>query len=298
MFWYSKGKTWTLNRDEVRIPHKDGGPHAGGFKGAKLAPNDQSYGRKGKVPESWWTGIAIAPRSSTEYLGYPTQKPRALLERIIRASSKPGDIVLDPFCGCGTAVDAALRLKRQFVGIDISSFAIDLIIDRRLKDRSISTYGIPSDFASATKLAREKPFDFESWAVTRIPGFAPNTRQRADGGVDGRATLADKPSDFDSKLALAQVKGGDSFSLSALRDFIGVTERDNAALGCYVTLEPVTSQQARMAAANAGRITVSGYPYRRIQLWPVSDYFDDRLPNLPVMAEPFTGKPLSQGRMF
>ena len=195
-------------------------------------------------------------------------------------------------------MDAALRLKRQFVGIDISSFAIDLIIDRRLKDRSISTYGIPSDFASATKLAREKPFDFESWAVTRIPGFAPNTRQRADGGVDGRATLADKPSDFDSKLALAQVKGGDSFSLSALRDFIGVTERDNAALGCYVTLEPVTSQQARMAAANAGRITVSGYPYRRIQLWPVSDYFDDRLPNLPVMADPFTGKPLSQGRMF
>ena len=261
-----------------------------------------SYGKRyylkgGKPYDSVWEVPALSP-TAKERMGYPTQKPRALLERIIRASSKPGDIVLDPFCGCGTAVDAALRLKRQFVGIDISSFAIDLIIDRRLKDRSISTYGIPSDFASATKLAREKPFDFESWAVTRIPGFAPNTRQRADGGVDGRATLADKPSDFDSKLALAQVKGGDSFSLSALRDFIGVTERDNAALGCYVTLEPITSQQARMAAANSGKITVSGYTYRRMQLWPVSDYFDDRLPNLPVMADPFTGKPLAQGRMF
>lgn len=235
--------------------------------------------------------------TDNERLGYPTQKPLALLERIINTSSKRGDIVLDPFCGCGTAVDAARRLGRQFVGIDISSFAIDLIIEKRLKDRSISTYGIPSDFTSAIKLAREKPFDFESWAVTRMPGFAPNTRQRGDGGVDGRAMLADKPSDHDSKLALAQIKGG-KFSLSALRDFIGVTHRDNAALGCYVTLEPVDTPQARMEVANSGKITVSGYTYRRIQLWPVSDYFDDRLPNLPVMADPFTGKPLSQGRMF
>ena len=235
---------------------------------------------------------------ANERLGYPTQKPLALLERIIKASSNRGEIVLDPFCGCGTAVDAARRLGRQYVGIDISSFAIDLIIEKRFNDRTIPTYGIPADMISARKLAREKPFDFESWAVTRMPGFAPNTRQHADGGVDGRATLADKPSDFDSKLALAQIKGGDSFSLSTLRDFIGVTHRDNAALGCYVTLEPVDTPQARMEVANSGKITVSGYTYRRMQLWPVSDYFDDRLPNLPVMADPFTGKPLSQGRMF
>ena len=114
------------------------------------------YLKGGKPYDSVWEVPALSP-TAKERMGYPTQKPRTLLERIIRASSKPGDIVLDPFCGCGTAVDAALRLKRQFVGIDISSFAIDLIIDRRLKDRSISTYGIPSDFASATKLAREKP---------------------------------------------------------------------------------------------------------------------------------------------
>ena len=252
--------------------------------------------------ESWWTGIPqIAPRcQSKEYLGYPTQKPIVhCLERIIRASSKPGDIVLDPFCGCGTAVDAALRLKRQFVGIDISSFAIDLIIDRRLKDRSISTYGIPSDFASATKLAREKPFDFESWAVTRIPGFAPNTRQRADGGVDGRATLADKPSDFDSKLALAQVKGGDSFSLSALRDFIGVTERDNAALGCYVTLEPIDFTTGPYGSGKFWQD--NGQRISRIDACSCGLSATTSMTACPICPSwriPFTGKPLSQGRMF
>ena len=291
LFVYGKEEKRSVHNILRLLPYRD---IYARDKSGKVNPG---YHPDGKMLHDWWE-IPQISSVAKERLSYPTQKPIALLERIIRASSNPGDVVLDPFCGCGTAVDAARRLKRQFVGIDISSFAIDLIIDRRLKDRSISTYGIPSDFASATKLAREKPFDFESWAVTRIPGFAPNTRQRADGGVDGRATLADKPSDFDSKLALAQVKGGDSFSLSALRDFIGVTHRDNAALGCYVTLEPVDTPQARMEVANSGKITVSGYPYRRIQLWPVSDYFDERLPNLPVMADPFTGKPLAQGRMF
>lgn len=255
------------------------------------------YHPDGKMLHDWWE-IPQISSVAKERLGYPTQKPIALLNRIIEASSDPGDIVLDPFCGCGTAVDASRRLKRQFVGIDISSFAIDLIIDRRLKDHSIPTYGIPTDMASARKLAREKPFDFESWAITRLPGFAPNTRQRSDGGVDGRATLVDMPSNFDSKLALAQVKGSESFSLSSLRDFIWVAERDRAALGCYVTLEPVTSSHARMEVANTGTITVTGNKYRRVQLWPVTEYFEDRLPKLPVMADPFTGKPMAQGRLF
>ena len=147
--------------------------------------------------------------------------------------------------------------------------------------------------ASARKLAAEQPFSFESWAVTRLPGFAPNTRQVADGGVDGRAMLATKPDNHDSRLALAQIKGG-RFSLSALRDFIGVTDRDRAALGCFVTLEPVTSTAARSATANTGKISVSGYEYRRMQLWPISDYFDGRMPSMPVMTDPYSGKPLDQ----
>ena len=242
----------------------------------------QLYGQKG-----WF------PKKDDENLGYPTQKPLALLERVVRAASNPGDVVLDPFCGCGTAIAAARRLGRRWIGVDISAFAIDLIRDRRLEDRSIPVRGIPSDMASARKLARERPFDFESWAVTRLTGFAPNTRQRGDGGVDGRGTLAVKPDDFPSRLALAQVKGG-KFNASQFRDFQHVVNRDKAAVGYFVTLEPVASRTARPEAAAMGEIRIQATRYPRMQLWPIGDYFEDRFPAIPPMCDPMTGKPMTQ----
>ena len=246
---------------------------------------------KGLAQRDVWD-ISILAGSSKERLGYPTQKPLGLLERIIRASSKPGDVILDPFCGCGTAIEAAHKLKRQWVGIDISSFAIDLIRNERMKGMKIPTQGIPQDVESAKKMAREQPFAFESWAVTRLPGFVPNTKQVADGGVDGRAMLAEKPEDFNSRLALAQVKGG-KFSLSGLRDFIHVAERDKAALGCFVTLDPVDTRAARSEVAGLGKVRVAGREFRRMNLWPISDYFDGRLPVLPNMTDPYTGRPIA-----
>ncbi len=239
----------------------------------------------------WNIGI-IAP-AAKERLGYPTQKPLALLERIIKASSNEGDIVLDPFCGCGTSIDAARRLNRRWAGIDISSFAIDLIRKERFKNEDIPAKGIPRDMASARKLAREKPFDFESWAVMRLPGFAPNMKQTGDGGVDGRAALAHAPDGAESRLALAQVKGG-RFSLSHLRDFSGVMERDQAALGYYITLDPVETRAARAEAREKGKIAILGAEYERLQLWSIHDYFERRLPNLPQMLNPYTGKELDQ----
>ena len=251
--------------------------------------------KKGKAVGDVWSDIMSFQQIPTakEKLGYPTQKPLSLLERIINASSDRDHLILDPFCGCGTTIEAAQRLGRRWAGIDISSFAIDLIREKRLRDRTIPTKGIPVDLASARKLAAEQPFNFESWAVTRLPGFAPNMKQVADGGVDGRAVLAAQPDDYDSRLALAQIKGG-GFHLGALRDFRHVTDRDQAALGCFVTLEPVGSRAARAEAADAGTITVSGQRYRRMQLWPISDYFDGRLPLLPMMNDPYSGKPMAQ----
>ncbi|MCY3746328.1 MAG: DNA methyltransferase [Acidobacteria bacterium] len=247
--------------------------------------------RTHRTIDNVWRLPCLQP-AAKERLGYPTQKPLSLLERIIEASSNPGDLVLDPFCGCGTAIEAAHKLKRGWVGIDISSFAIDLIRSERMKGMKIPTKGIPQDVASARKMAREQPFAFESWAVTRLPGFAPNTKQVADGGVDGRAMLAEKPEDFDSRLALAQVKGG-KFSLSGLRDFTGVVKRDQAAVGCFVTLEPVNTPAARAEVAGLGKIRVGGRDFRRMSLWPVSDYFDRRLPVLPSMTDPYTGRPMA-----
>ena len=244
---------------------------------------------KEKLDEVW--DLPYLMPAARERLGYPTQKPLALLDRIVRASSNPNDIVLDPFCGCGTAIEAAKNLNRQWVGVDISAFAIDLIRERRLKDPSIPARGIPYDLVSAKKLASEEPFNFESWAVTRIPGFIPNTKQVADGGVDGRATLVETPENYDSRKALAQVKGG-KFTLSGLRDFIGVTNSQKAAVGCFITLEPIETRAAREVVVNMGRVKVSGSVFPRMQIWPISDYFDRRPPVMPLMTDPYSGKPL------
>ena len=298
VFWYSKSDEWTFNPDEIRQSYSPSSRAREGYRAnaSKVAEGTVQLDGRGKFPESW---IYIPPLkgNSREYLGYPTQKPLALLDRVIKASSNKGDVVLDPFCGCGTAIDAAHRLGRRWIGIDISSFAIDLIRDKRLQDKNIPTRGIPYDLQSARKLASEQPFSFESWAVTRLPGFAPNTKQIADGGVDGRATLAHMPDNHKSRLALAQIKGG-KFSLSALRDFIGVTNRDKVALGCFVTLEPVETIQSRREVANTGKTMVSGREYRRMQIWPISLYFEQRLPELPLMNDPYSGKPLDQIALF
>ena len=133
--WYSAGDTWVFNSDDVRIAHKDGGPHTGGFLGQIDDGASDAYGGKGKIPETWWAqekgnGLAIAARQKVQYVGYPTQKPLALLDRIIRASSNEGDVVLDPFCGCATAAVAAERLGRQWIGIDISPKAAELVTSR------------------------------------------------------------------------------------------------------------------------------------------------------------------------
>ena len=243
-----------------------------------------------------WTDIPPISPAARERLGYPTQKPLALLRRIIQASSNEGDLVLDPFCGCGTTVEAARDLRRRWCGIDISPFAVELVKDRRLRDPTIQTLGIPADLTGARKLAKEQPFAFESWAVTRLPGFAPNTRQRGDGGIDGRATLATAPDDADTRLALAQVKGG-HFHLSHFRDFRHVVDREQAAVGCFVTLDQ-TPAKTRADAKTAGRVHVAGQPYDRLHLWSIADYFDDRLPVLPVMTDPYSGQPMNQPSLF
>ena len=240
----------------------------------------------------WWADIKIlgGPKNK-ERLGYATQKPLALLERIVKASSNPGDVVLDPFCGCGTTVEAANKLDRAWLGIGISPFAIDVIRERRLQDSSIPAYGIPYDLAGAGKLAAERPFAFETWAVTRLNGFVPNTKQVADGGVDGRGTVWEQPDADVTRLALAQVKGG-HFNLGNLRDFNHVIDRDRAALGCYLTVDRVDTHAARSETAGMGTIRVGGMAYPRMQRWSMADYFDGLPPILPLMADPYTGKPM------
>ena len=205
-------------------------PQRGFWPGLKRYANADT----GKAVQALWTDIPgfTNYRKGPDFLGYPTQKPVALLERIIKASSNAGDLILDPFCGCGTAVAAAHKLNRKWAGIDISPFAIDLIAQKRFPEFKVPTEGYPYDLAGAQKLASEQPFKFERWAVTRIPGLAPNDKQVGDGGIDGVGYLLAKPEDTTDQV-LAQVKGG-KYQLGQLRDFLGVMERERAAMGLCI----------------------------------------------------------------
>ena len=128
--------------------------------------------RPGVALEEIWADIRAIAAQAKERIGYLGQKPVALFERIVEPSSNPGDIGCDPFCGCGTTIAAAWKLRRRWLGIDISSFAIDLVREKRMRDPTVPTKGIPLDMASARKLAAEQSFSFESWAVTCRPGAA------------------------------------------------------------------------------------------------------------------------------
>ena len=259
---------------------------------ARVIPVDESA----QEPQhDVWSDIGIIAGNSRERVGYPTQKPLALLKRIVAASSNPGDLVLDPFCGCGTAVVAAHNLERRWIGIDISPTAINIIRQRRLVPMGVKAeaFGIPKDMASARMLAAEKPFDFEAWAVSAIPGLAPNERRGGDGGIDGRGRILDAPAGGGSRLVLAQVKGGRGFVLDQFRAFLRVLDREGAALGVYVTLDPVSSPSARREAAELGEVAVGAGRYPRAQLWSIADHFEGRAPSLPTLADPDTGRPIA-----
>ena len=243
-----------------------------------------------KLPQDWIELPPLRP-NARERLGYNTQKPRALLERIIKASSNEGDFVLDPFCGCGTTVVAAHNLGRRWAGVDISAFAIDLIQERRFAPLNVTANirGIPADLESARRLAGARWADFQAWAVTRVAGLVPSDSMSGDGGVDGRGRMLAQPQGDYSRLALSQVKGG-RFVLGQFRDFLHVMERDRAAIGIYITLDSVSSPGARSEIARLGSIRVGANEYPRVQLWSIADYFAGHLPNLPTMADPYTGQ--------
>ena len=140
ILWYAKGKIWTFNRDDVRLPYKDPNqrPRKAFDTGKSFEPAEiEAMRKRGKVAEDWWNDIAVAVRSPKERIGYPTQKPLKLLERIIKASSSPGDMVLDPFCGCATTLVAADRLDRQWAGVDLSPLAVKLVKQRIAADRGL-----------------------------------------------------------------------------------------------------------------------------------------------------------------
>lgn len=236
----------------------------------------------GMLVPNLWDDIQSLSGAHAERLGYPTQKPEALLERIINASSNPGDIVLDPFCGCGTTIAAAQKLGRHWIGIDITNLAIALQ-KYRLQDaygleagRDYLVIGEPKDLASAAQLAQESRHQFEWWALSLIraqpinPGDSSGKKGKkgADRGIDGQIVFIDDSSGKPKRI-LVQVKSG-HVSASIVRDLRGVIEREGAALGVLITLDP-PSQPMKTEAASAGYYTSPGWgrDYPRLQILTV-----------------------------
>lgn len=227
-------------------------------------------------PELWLNS------ASAERLGYPTQKPEALLERVIAVSSNEGDVVLDPFCGCGTAIVVAQRLKRQWIGIDITHLAITLI-RHRLRDAfggsvKYEVIGEPVSLPDAEDLAKNDPYQFQWWALGLVGARPVEQKKGADKGIDGRLYFHDEPKA--TKQIIFSVKAGHT-SVAHVRDLRGVIEREEAAIGGLITLEK-PSQAMRSEAASAGFYQAPwGKKYARIQILTIADLLSGKSVEYP-----------------
>ena len=239
-----------------------------------------------------WTDIRPASRS--ESLGYPTQKPEALLERIIQASSNEGDVVLDPFCGCGTAVAVAQKLKRQWIGIDITHLAVALM-KNRLKTafnidpgKDYRIVGEPEDPGSAHALWEQDPYQFQYWAVSLLEAQPQSAQKKgADRGIDGLLYFIDGPKRTPHKVVV-QVKGG-HVSAPQVRDLKGTMEREKAAMGLFITLNESTAPM-RTEAVTAGyhHSDLWQRDYPRIQIRTVSELLSGQGFELPTRLPSYT----------
>jgi adenine specific DNA methylase Mod len=239
-----------------------------------------------------WDDVFPINSQAAERLGYPTQKPVALLERIVAASSNPGDTVLDPFCGCGTTIAAAQKLERRWVGIDITYLAIDLIQKRlaaECGDDVSDTFelrGVPRELEAAQALFGQNHFDFERWAVSLVMG-QPNEKQGGgDRGIDGviRFHLNEK----DIAEALVSVKGGRQLNPAMVRDLRGTVERQRAEMGVLITLaEPTKGMLEEARSSGSFDYEFSGARFPKIQILTVAELLKGKKPHMPSPINPY-----------
>jgi site-specific DNA-methyltransferase (adenine-specific) len=279
-----KGNHWRYTIEKLEELDKAGNiywPSKGGMPRLKMYADDA----KGSLLQDWWGDISPLNSQAAERLGYDTQKPQALLERIIQASSNEGDIVLDPFCGCGTAVVAAQKLNRKWIGIDVTHLAINLM-RTRLKDSfgiDVEVIGEPADLESAKALARQDRYQFQWWALSRIYARAVGDQKKgADKGIDGVISFLDS-TDNQAHRIIIQVKSG-HVGAPTIRELKDVSSKE--AMGVLLTLEEPTTPMLK-EALDAGyyHSPVWDKDYNRIQIITIEDLLKGKRVDMPPQAQ-------------
>lgn len=282
--WNGHTRAWRYSRETIKRLHDEGRLHYSrtGYARQKLYLDES----KGVPVQSIWADISALVGAGSERLGYPTQKPRALLERIIAASSNAGDVVLDPFCGCGTAVDAAQRLGRRWIGIDVTHLAIGLI-EKRMREgygeaARFETIGVPRDLASAQRLAAEDPHQFQAWITLKLGGWPwRGGRKGGDKGVDGYFYYVGPGGK--TGTGVISVKAGQTINPAMVRDLWGVMQRDGHPLGLFVCAVPPTRGVAQEADCH-GLVETEFGRFPALQIFTLQDLFDGRAPKLPPLV--------------
>jgi len=288
IFWYSKGDNWIFNTEDVRVPYAEST-----LKRIKTTPTSIFHGKrtkrtaheKGKIVEDYWYIPAVVS-TAKERLGYPTQKPEALLDRILKASSNAGDTVLDPFCGCGTTIVEAHRLNRKWIGIDVTHLAINLI-KLRMKNtyklepkKDYEVIGEPGDLAGAKELASQNKYQFQWWAGSLIDAKPYGDKKKGpDTGIDGYIFFQERKEKI-SKI-IVQVKSG-TVQVKDIRDLGHVIDREKAEIGIFITLAKPTGPMVKEAIGKGYyRSDIYKKDYPKIQILTVAELLEGKKPDIP-----------------
>jgi site-specific DNA-methyltransferase (adenine-specific) len=245
--------------------------------------------KEDRTIDNVWRISTIQPADKKQRMDYPTQKPERLLERVIEASSNEGDVVLDPFCGCGTAVVVAQKMKRQWIGIDVTHLAVGLIKFRLLHSfglkagKDYEVIGEPTTIEGAKQLAADDTHQFEHWSLGLVGARKSAKGKGSDKGIDGQLSFQEGGTGSPHQKILISVKSG-KVSSPLVRDLRGVVERDKAAIGLFITLQPPTKDM-RTEAASAGFYESPWGKHPRIQILTVEDLIEGKTPDLPPFRQ-------------
>ncbi len=239
------------------------------------------YNPEGTPINDWWTDIKPLINWNSEYMGYKTQKPVALLERIIACSTNEGDLVLDPFAGCGTTMEAAEKLNRRWIGIDIAIHSVKRVARKRLKDKlslvegvDFELDGVPKTIEGAMDLWDRDKYHFQKWAVEQVDGFV-SAKRTADGGIDGKLYF-EIPEEENLQSMILEVKGGTNVGINVLRELKGVLDTNEALMAGLIVMHPLSDAKKRnfrrfMADVGEYVLKSSGVKFAKMQLLTVEE---------------------------